>query len=91
MHPAGLEAIAESKRNGLWDFMDDVDALIVPPDLQTALEGRPLAADRFAAFPKSYRRNLLRWVKLAKSPPTRQKRIDEIATQTAENTRIRNM
>ncbi|MEO1444561.1 MAG: hypothetical protein AAFV33_29480, partial [Chloroflexota bacterium] len=29
MHPAGLKVIEESKQNGLWTFMDDVDALIM--------------------------------------------------------------
>ena len=34
MHDAGLKSISISKSNGLWNFMDDVDNLIIPEDLQ---------------------------------------------------------
>ena len=49
MHAAGLQAIAESKRLGLWHAMDDVDALILPDDLVTALQSRPPAHGTFDA------------------------------------------
>lgn len=75
MMPAGLAAITASQRDGLWDAMADVDALIVPPDLDAALAVNPVAAERFAAAAPSYRRNVLRWIKAAKTPPTRAKRI----------------
>ena len=88
MHPAGLEAIAESKRNGLWNFMDDVDALIKPEDLIEALEAHPSASENFDAFSKSSRRNTLRWIKLAKTPETRAKRIQKTATLAADNKKI---
>ncbi|MEO1299226.1 MAG: YdeI/OmpD-associated family protein [Cyanobacteria bacterium J06636_16] len=88
MHSAGLEAIAESKRNGLWNFMDDVDALIKPADLAEALEAHPPANENFDAFSKSSRRNTLRWVKLAKTPATRAKRIQKTATLAAQNKKI---
>ncbi len=37
MHNAGLAAIKQSKASGLWNFMDDVDDLIIPKDLAVAL------------------------------------------------------
>jgi uncharacterized protein YdeI (YjbR/CyaY-like superfamily) len=88
MHPAGLEVIAESKRNGLWTFMDDVDALIKPDDLIEALNSNPPANEHFDAFAKSSRRNILRWIKLAKMPETRAKRIKETAVLAAQNQKI---
>jgi len=88
MHPAGLEAIAESKHSGLWDFMDDVDALITPEDLVEALEARPSARENFEAFNPSSKRNILRWIKLAKTPKTRAKRIQETAILAAQNKKI---
>lgn len=88
MHPAGLAAIAESKRNGLWNFMDDVDALIKPEDLVEALEANPPANENFDAFSTSSRRNTLRWIKLAKTPATRAKRIQKTATLAAQNQKI---
>ena len=88
MHPAGLKAIEESKRSGLWNFMDDVDALIKPDDLVTALAAHPGAADYFEAFPDASKRNILRWIKLAKQPATRAKRIEKTAILAAQNMKI---
>lgn len=75
MHSAGLDAIAASKPNGLWNFMDDVDALIKPDDLVKALEAHPPASQYFDAFGDASKRLVLRWIKLAKKPETRAKRI----------------
>jgi uncharacterized protein YdeI (YjbR/CyaY-like superfamily) len=88
MHSAGLAAIAESKRSGLWNFMDDVDALIKPEDLIGALAAHPPATEYFDAFAKSTRRNILRWIKLAKTPETRAKRIEKTAVLAAQNQKI---
>ncbi len=75
MMPAGLAAIAASQRDGLWDAMADVDALIVPPDLEAALAAHQSADKWFAAAAPSYRRNVLRWIKTAKTASTRDRRI----------------
>jgi len=86
MLPPGLAAIDAAKANGLWDYWADVDALICPDDLAQALVARPSARTYFDASAPSYRRNLLRWVKLAKTDATRAKRIAEIvaASHTGE-------
>jgi len=91
MHPAGEAAIEASKANGMWAFYDDVDALIVPDDLQSALADAPNALANYEASPPAYRRNLLRWVKLAKTPATRAKRIAEITKAAQEDRRIPQM
>ena len=88
MRAPGRRAIAESKRSGLWNFMDDVDALVKPPDLVTALQARPGATGHFDAFPASSQRFVLRWIKLAKTPATRAKRIERIAELAARNQRL---
>ena len=88
MMPAGLEAIAESKRNGLWNFMDDVDALIKPDDLAKALASYPDATRYFDNFNASSKRFILRWIKLAKTPKTRAKRIAEAALRASKNEKI---
>ena len=74
MQRSGLRSVEEGKRSGLWSFMDDVDALLVPDDLNAALDGSR-ALERFEALPPSYRRNVLRWIKLAKRTETRADRI----------------
>ena len=88
MHPAGLEAVEASKRRGLWHFMDDVDALIKPDDLVEALAAHDGAGANFDAFPQSSQRFILRWIKLAKQPKTRAKRIEQTAVLAAQNKRI---
>ena len=91
MRPEGMASIEASKRSGSWDLMDDVDALIVPSDLRAALDGSPMAGEWFDAAAPSYRRNLLRWVALAKTQPTRARRIDRIVETAGRGERIRNM
>ena len=49
MKPSGFESIKVSKENGLWTFMDDVDALIIPNDLEKALKEDPSAFDFFVS------------------------------------------
>ena len=88
MHQAGLEAIAESKRLGLWEYMDDVDALEMPEDLIAALRAHPAATDYFAAFPRSSKRFVLRWIKLATTPETRAKRLEQTALLAEQNLKI---
>ncbi len=85
MQPAGWEVIEESKRSGLWSFMDDVDALIVPDDLLAALEAEPAALENFNSASPSYRRNVLRWIKLAKTDKTRANRISKTVDFAARN------
>ncbi len=91
MTDAGLQSIAVSKANGLWDYWADVDALIVPDDLRASLDDTPIAAQNFDKSAPSYRRNLLRWVKLAKTPPTRAKRIAQIVEFAARGAKIPQM
>lgn len=89
MTPAGLEAVTVAKATGAWDAMNDVDALVVPPDLIDALAGQPPAGTNVAAFPASTRRNVLRWIASAKTPPTRATRIARTTADAARNIRVR--
>jgi len=75
MHPAGQADVDKAKQNGGWDEMNDVDELIVPPDMILAFSSRGKAMENFENFPPSVRRNILRWIASAKTPETRQKRI----------------
>ena len=54
MQPAGREAITQSKQLGLWDVMQDVDALVVPEDLQILLGKDPTAATYFETCPSGH-------------------------------------
>ncbi len=81
MQDPGRRAIEASKQSGLWSFLDDVDALIIPEDLRAALKASPPALERFSAFPPSAQRFALRDIKLAKTEATRLKRIDDVVSR----------
>lgn len=87
MTPTGLAAVEAAKADGSWSFLDDVERLEVPPDLADALARHPEAAEHFAAFPRSVRRGILEWIKQAKRPETRSRRIEETAREAARNRR----
>ena len=91
MHKAGNDVVAEAKRSGLWTFMDDVDALVVPEDLRLRLKKSKKATIHYESSSPSYRRNLLRWLKLAKTDATRKKRIDKIFEFAKRNEKIPQM
>ena len=87
MHPAGLAAIERAKADGSWTLLDSSSNLEVPPDLEAALVLLPPAETHFLAFPPSARRGILEWIAQAKTPTTRQKRIDETARMAQQNER----
>ena len=43
MLPAGLAVIEEAKQRGTWTLLDDVEDLVVPPDLAAAFAANPPA------------------------------------------------
>ncbi len=89
MKESGYRSIELSKQNGLWDFMDDVDQLIVPSDLQDALFNRKNASNFFHSINASSKRFVLRYVKLAKTEKTRAKRIEQIADLSANGEKLK--
>lgn len=88
MQAAGLQVVEKSKANGLWNFMDDVDNLIIPSDLSAALASRNGAVAFFEAINDSSKRFVLRWIKLAKTEKTRKNRIDKIADLAAKGEKL---
>ncbi|MEM6252929.1 MAG: YdeI/OmpD-associated family protein [Cyanobacteria bacterium P01_D01_bin.156] len=87
MHEAGLRVVEAAQKSGMWDFLNDVDALIKPDDLTQALEEHPPALANYETFPDSAKRDILRWIKLAKKPETRARRIYKTAILAAQNKR----
>lgn len=88
VHQSGYDAVVASKKAGLWDFMDDVDHLIVPEDLTQALSENKPALEFFEKLSTSNKRFILRFIKLTKTEQTRKKRIFQVATLTAQNKKI---
>lgn len=88
MDPSGMQAIKTSKANGLWSFMDDVDQLIVPPDLEQALLQKPEAHAFFTSINPSSKRFVLRWLKLTKTQKTRMSRILKLVELSAKGEKL---
>lgn len=87
MQPAGLEKIAIAKQDGSWSKLDAVEALEIPPDLDTAFQRYPGSRENFQAFPPSTQRGILEWIIQAKRDTTRAKRIEETAQLASQNQR----
>ena len=89
MHESGLKSVADSKLKGLWNFMDDVDNLILPEDLKKALLQKAGAFEFFDAINDSSKRFALRWLKIAKTEKTRQKRIGQLVELSAKGEKLK--
>lgn len=85
MTKAGFESIEIAKQNGLWTILDDVDALVIPPDLQAAFDKYPSSRAFFESLSNSIKKMMLYWIISAKQAETRQKRINEIAELASQN------
>jgi uncharacterized protein YdeI (YjbR/CyaY-like superfamily) len=87
MTPAGQEKIDLAKASGKWNALDDVETLSVPADLAKAIAAVKGAKASWDAFPPSARRGILEWIKNAKAPDTRAKRVNQTAELAGRNIR----
>ncbi len=85
MTPAGQAMIDIAKQNGSWDTLTEIDNEVVPPDLQKLLNKNKTALKNFNAFSPSARKLILYWIKSAKRPETREKRIQQTVEKAKEN------
>lgn len=83
MTDAGRALIEAAKANGMWSFLDDVERLEIPPDLAEAFAAAPPSRQEWDAFPRSAKRGILEWIKTAKQPQTRARRIADTARLAA--------
>jgi uncharacterized protein YdeI (YjbR/CyaY-like superfamily) len=88
MMDAGRACVKLSKQNGLWDFMNDVDALIKPNDFVKCLNEHGNAMNNFDRFGKASQRFMLRYIKIAKTEATRAKRILDISVLAEDNKKL---
>ncbi|MCB0840582.1 MAG: YdeI/OmpD-associated family protein [Bacteroidetes bacterium] len=87
MAEPGLEMVRLAKETGTWDALNDVENLIIPPDMQVLFDQNPIALGNFQAFPPSVRRGILEWIFNAKRVDTREKRIQETVELAEQNIR----
>ena len=83
MTEVGRATIDEAKADGSWSQTDEVDALIVPADLQAALDAAPEAEAAYQAMIDSAKKQYLWWIHTAKRPTTRANRIEEAIRKLA--------
>lgn len=84
MTPAGLASVEVAKQNGSWTFLDEVDELRVPDDLDLLFKTQPAAEAFFLGLSNSNKKMILYWVISAKRTETRQKRIEEVVALAAQ-------
>jgi uncharacterized protein YdeI (YjbR/CyaY-like superfamily) len=85
MTPAGLKKIEAAKKDGSWNFLDDIENLVIPSDLKEALASSKTADNNFEAFSDPIKKQILYWIKSAKREVTRKNRIQKIVMLAAEN------
>ena len=83
MTEAGRAMIERARADGSWSRLDQVDALIVPPDLQAALDATPGAEAAYETLGDSAKKQYLWWIHSAKRPATRADRIEETIRRLA--------
>ncbi len=85
MTESGLQKIAIAKINGSWNALDEIEALIIPEDLQAAFNENEIAHKNFEGFNNSTKKNILFWISNAKRPQTRSQRIKLTITAAVNN------
>ena len=75
MTDAGLRAVELAKKNGAWSLLEPVDALIVPPELESALQRSERAREAYEALSRPAKRSMLYSLYSAKREDTRAKRL----------------
>lgn len=83
MQPRGTAVVEAAKADGSWTLLDDVEDLVVPPDLAEALAGHPGSRETWDGFPRSVKRGQLEQLVQAKRPETRSRRAEQIAAAAA--------
>ena len=82
---SGQKMIDLARQTGTWDALTDVQNLVIPDDLQKLFDINPIAFNNFNSFSSSSKRLILEWIRSAKKPETRQKRIAETVRLATEN------
>ena len=85
MTEAGLEKITIAKQNGSWSALDEVEALILPDDLERMLKQNVIANKNFQSFSNYTKKSILFWISNAKRSETRAKRIQKTINSATKN------
>jgi uncharacterized protein YdeI (YjbR/CyaY-like superfamily) len=78
MTDAGIKSIELAKKNGSWTYLDSVESLEIPEELEMAFSIHDGLRHKFQALSKSKQKLMLYGLLSAKTIPTKEKRIEEI-------------
>ena len=76
MYPSGQAVIERAKADGSWTILDSVEAMVEPDDLVAALDAAEVR-ERWDAMTPGKRKLVLASLAMAKTAPTRTKRLDQ--------------
>lgn len=85
MAAAGIRSVEAAKANGSWTVGDEIEDLVIPPDLADALGKSEAAGAFFESFPDSSKKSILWWIKSARRPETRVARVSKTVELATEN------
>lgn len=83
MRPGGLEQVERAKADGRWDAAYRQKGMVVPDDLQQALQAEPAAADTFASLTAQQRFGIVFRLDGVKRAETRTRKIATYVEQLA--------
>jgi len=85
MTKAGLDSVDAARKNGAWSTLDAVEELKIPAQLTLEFRGQPKAKKYFLSLSTTDKKNILRWIAMAKRPETTTRRIAEVVELAAQN------
>jgi uncharacterized protein YdeI (YjbR/CyaY-like superfamily) len=77
--------VKAAKESGAWNAWKHVEALIIPPDLEKAIQANPDASRNWASYSVSRRKGVLYRLAGAKRPDTRARYLQDIIENMARN------
>nr|WP_262916007.1 YdeI/OmpD-associated family protein [Flavihumibacter cheonanensis] len=76
-----------AQSNGSWNALNAVEELVIPTEMEQLFQQNVSALENWNKFPKSAKRGILEWIRNAKRPETKLKRITETVQLAAQNRR----
>lgn len=88
MQEPGRKMVALAKKTGTWTFLDDIEAMVKPVDLEDALSNNPEAKKFMDEVAPSYIKIVLYWLKSAKREETRVGRLQSVIEHANRHERV---
>ena len=89
MHPAGISAFEKRKENKSRIYSYEKEPVTLPDKLENIFKSNKKAWQFFSKMPASYKRPAIHWVMSAKREDTRQKRFNELVTDSEKEKKIK--